>query len=60
MEKCPSCGSQDAVNIEINLESEDAVQFFQCRDCETKWWKKDGSVIELEDVLEITTQDERK
>ena len=60
METCPKCGSEDSVNIVINLETEDSVQFFQCRSCETKWWKKDGDTIELDKVLEITTHDERK
>ena len=60
MERCPNCGSEDAVNIEINLETEDSVEFFQCRSCETKWWKRDGEAIDLQDVLEMTTRDERK
>ena len=59
-ERCPKCNSQDAVNIVINLESEgDPVQFFQCRDCETKWWKKNGESIALDEVLNLTARDEK-
>lgn len=61
MERCPNCSSEDAVNIVINLETEEApVQFFQCRVCETKWWKKDGETIALDEVLHLTTRDEKK
>ena len=61
MERCPKCSSEDAVNIVINLESQESpVQFFQCRDCETKWWKKDGEPIALDDVLSLTAEDKKK
>lgn len=61
MERCPTCNSEDAVNIVINLEEEGSpVQFFQCRSCEAKWWKKDGRHIELDDVLNLTAHDEKK
>ena len=60
MERCPKCTSEDAVNIVINLAEEEAVQFFQCRTCETAWWTKDGENLAIDDVLDLTMRDERK
>jgi hypothetical protein len=58
--RCPECGSEDATNIVIRLREEDSVQFYACRDCEAKWWERDGDTIDLDEVLHLTAQAERK
>ncbi len=52
--QCPQCG-EECTHIEINLNAEDSVQFFSCRRCESKWWEHDGGVIELDEVLTLTS-----
>ena len=54
--RCPQCSSDDYVAISINLKEEDAVEFFQCRACETKWWRRDGDTLELHEVLNLSSE----
>jgi DNA-directed RNA polymerase subunit M/transcription elongation factor TFIIS len=58
--RCPECGSEDATNIVIRLQEDDSVQFYACRNCEAKWWERDGDTIDLDEVLHLTAQAERK
>lgn len=56
--RCPKCDAEDATEIVINLTEDDTVKFFQCRDCEAKWWEHGGAPIELDDVLDLTAKSE--
>lgn len=51
MMRCPECKGEDCIQIEINLTGEEVVQFFSCRNCEAKWWERDGDTIALDEVL---------
>jgi formate dehydrogenase maturation protein FdhE len=58
--RCPNCGAQGATEIAINLNAEDEVRFFHCRECESKWWVRDGEAIAFDDVLDLTAESEKK
>lgn len=51
--ECPTCGSQDVVNINLTVEDGERVSFYSCHRCERRWWYKDGEQIELPDVLQL-------
>jgi hypothetical protein len=55
---CPVCTGQQTTEIEINLKGDEAVRFYSCRRCESKWWKRDGDTVALDDVLTLTAQRE--
>lgn len=50
---CPKCSATDCIEIEINVKEANLVQFYSCRNCEMKWWVRDGDSIELDDVLTL-------
>jgi transcription elongation factor Elf1 len=54
--KCPYCGGEDCISIEIHLKDEKTVQFFSCRQCEAKWWEREGDTITLDEVLALAAK----
>lgn len=54
MISCPRCGSDDTVNISIDLQDEAGLTFQACRACEEKWWHRDGHHIDLGEMLDLT------
>ena len=48
---CPNCQGEDCIQIEINLEEEQTVEFYSCRRCEARWWVREGDTITLDEVL---------
>jgi hypothetical protein len=54
--RCPHCGGEDCIQIEIHLQTEDTVQFYSCRRCEQKWWEREGGAITLDEVLSLASQ----
>jgi predicted nucleic-acid-binding Zn-ribbon protein len=57
---CPRCGGEDYIQIEIRLKGDETVEFFSCRRCESKWWERDGGTIALDEVLDLTAQQEAR
>ena len=57
---CPHCGGEDCIQIEISLKGDESLEFFSCRGCEAKWWRRDGDAIALDDVLELTSRQEAR
>lgn len=53
--RCTQCQMEDCVEIEIHLTGEKTVQFYSCRNCEAKWWVRDGDTIALDDVLVLAS-----
>ncbi len=58
--RCPQCRGTDCIEIEMKLKGEDSVKFFSCRDCESKWWEKEGTSIELDEVLDLASRREQR
>jgi transposase-like protein len=58
--RCPSCEDEDCIHIEINLNTDERLQFYSCRRCEAKWWERDGDTIELDEVLTLTAESEAR
>jgi Transcription factor S-II (TFIIS) len=58
--RCRSCGVQDCVEIHIRLKDEETVRFYSCRNCEAKWWERDGMTIALDEVLNLAAESEAK
>ena len=53
--QCPQCISSDTFEIGIQVKETDHVKFYSCRNCEKKWWERDGDTIALDDVLTLAT-----
>jgi hypothetical protein len=41
------------ININLSLEHGDRVAFYSCHRCDKRWWHKDGTPVDLPDVLEM-------
>ena len=52
--KCPTCGGSEFTDIEIDLETDELVQFHSCRHCESKWWERAGDPLGFDEVLSLT------
>lgn len=52
---CPNCESQRLVAIKIQISGDGEVLFRSCRDCEHKWWEREGTAerLPLATVLEM-------
>jgi transposase-like protein len=57
---CPKCEGEDCIHIEIQLSGEDRVQFYSCRNCESKWWERDGDTVALDEVLNLAAESKVK
>jgi transcription elongation factor Elf1 len=57
--RCPHCGGEDCIQIEIHLQTDDTVQFYSCRRCEAKWWEREGGAITLDEVLTLASQKDK-
>jgi hypothetical protein len=57
--RCPHCGGEDCIQIEIHLQSDDTVQFYSCRRCEAKWWEREGGTISLDEVLTLAARKDK-
>lgn len=55
--ECPRCGSKDVININLSLAQGDRVAFYSCHRCDKRWWHKDGTPVDLPDVLEMARRD---
>lgn len=51
---CPRCRGSDITEIAIDLKPENDIKFYSCRLCEEKWWEREGGVIRLEEVIDLT------
>ena len=54
--RCPHCAGEDCIHIEIHLQTNETLQFFSCRRCESKWWERAGDAISLDEVLNLASQ----
>jgi transcriptional regulator NrdR family protein len=52
--RCPKCQSGRVVEIDLTLK-ERRVSLRSCSECETRWWHREGELIELGEVLELAT-----
>ena len=55
MPRCPRCLGTDITEITIDVKLDNDIEFFSCRLCEEKWWERDGGVIRLEEVMDLTS-----
>lgn len=56
---CPQCRAEDVIEIKHRLPDGTEVHFFSCHRCEEKWWDRDGTQIDLGQILEIVRNAER-
>ena len=56
--RCPRCAGEAITNIAIDADAKDekSLMFYSCRRCEEKWWERDGAMIELREVLDLTSK----
>lgn len=53
---CPSCSSEDAIQIELTLPDASEVLFNSCHRCEHRWWVSESEVLDLDTVLDKARQ----
>jgi hypothetical protein len=58
--ECPNCHGNDCTEIEITLKGDENVKFTSCRYCESKWWEREGTAVDLNQVLTLTAERERR
>jgi len=58
--RCPNCDGEECTQIEIDLQGEDTVDFYSCRRCEHRWWRRQGDTITLGEVLDLAARREAK
>ena len=53
--KCASCGSNEVLEVDIELGDGARIQFISCGFCESKLWRNDEKTSTLEEVLELAS-----
>ncbi|MGB5169471.1 MAG: hypothetical protein WBP49_13820 [Acidimicrobiia bacterium] len=54
---CNSCGQNSVIQIELTLPDGSEVVFCSCHRCESKWWDRDGEVLDLDALSDVARRD---
>lgn len=60
MSACPRCRNTDVTAISIDLRQEGGMNFYACGACEERWWERDGSRIDLSQVIDLAGRTGRR
>lgn len=52
MKTCPTCRNQ-LVRVPVTI-GEHELAMDSCSTCDTRWWERDGEVVDLTEVLDLT------
>jgi Zn ribbon nucleic-acid-binding protein len=55
---CPACRERDLVVIDLEVGTH-ALTMVSCAACGAKWWRRDGDVVEVAEVVALVEQDAR-
>jgi transcription elongation factor Elf1 len=50
---CPRCNQERFTTLTFDLDGGDTIDFYSCRNCEEKWWERDGNVIVLDEIFTL-------
>ena len=50
---CNTCGQNSVIQIELTLPDGSEVVFCSCHRCESKWWDRDGEVLDLDALINV-------
>jgi len=54
---CNTCGHSSVIEIELTLPDGSEVVFCSCHRCESKWWDRDGEVLDLDALIDVARRE---
>jgi len=54
---CNTCGRNSVIEIELTLPDGSEVVFCSCHRCESKWWDRDGEVLDLDALIDVARRE---
>ena len=54
---CNTCGQNSVIEIELTLPAGSEVVFCSCHRCESKWWDRDGEVLDLDALIDVARRE---
>ena len=54
---CNTCGQNSVIQIELTLPDGSEVVFCSCHRCESKWWDRDGEVLDLAALIDVARRE---
>ena len=54
---CNTCGRNSVIQIELTLPDGSEVVFCSCHRCESKWWDRDGEVLDLDGLIDVARRE---
>ena len=54
---CNTCGKNSVIQIELTLPDGSEVVFCSCHRCESKWWDRDGEVLDLDALNDVARRE---
>ena len=54
---CNTCGHNSVIQIELTLPDSSEVVFCSCHRCESKWWDRDGEVLDLDALIDVARRE---
>ena len=54
---CNTCGHNSVIEIELTLPDGSEVVFCSCHRCESKWWDRDGEVLDLDALIDVARRE---
>jgi Zn-finger nucleic acid-binding protein len=54
---CNTCGQNSVIQIELTLPDGSEVVFCSCHRCESKWWDRDGEVLDLDALIDVARRE---
>ena len=54
---CNTCGQNSVIEIELTLPDGSEVVFCSCHRCESKWWDRDGEVLDLDALIDVARRE---
>jgi Zn-finger nucleic acid-binding protein len=54
---CNTCGQNSVIQIELTLPDGSEVVFCSCHRCESKWWDRDGEVLDLDGLIDVARRE---
>ena len=54
---CTTCGQNSVIQIELTLPDGSEVVFCSCHRCESKWWDRNGEVLDLDSLIDVARRE---
>ena len=52
-----TCGQNSVIQLELTLPDGSEVVFCSCHRCESKWWDRDGEVLDLDALIDVARRE---